>query len=105
FIPLAWLWTPGILLLFAGTAVEVARSETTPTPRAASPAMVEPLEGVVRHVAGSPMSCPQCGVRPEPDARYCSNCARFLVACPGCGRVPVELAPRFCMQCGRHLAH
>ncbi len=103
FIPFAWLWIPGILLLFAGTMVEVARTEAAPNPVKALPGLAEPVEEVVRHISGSPVSCPQCGVRPEADARYCSNCARFLVACPGCGRVPDELAPRFCMQCGTRL--
>jgi hypothetical protein len=104
FIPFTWLWMPGLLLLIAGTMSEVARSEAAPRPGESAPDAREPLEAIVRQAGESPVSCPQCGVRPEPDARYCSNCARFLIACPACGRVADELAPRFCSECGTPLA-
>jgi hypothetical protein len=52
------------------------------------------------HVASHAV-CPACGARAEPDARYCTNCARYLAAvCPACSG-PVSLpAARYCTWCG-----
>lgn len=36
-------------------------------------------ESLVRHWRDAPRpDCPTCGVRPEPEARYCSNCGTSL---------------------------
>lgn len=38
-------------------------------------------EALVRRWSEAPRpSCPSCGVRPEPEARYCSNCGASLTA-------------------------
>ncbi|MEO8450827.1 MAG: zinc ribbon domain-containing protein [Gemmatimonadota bacterium] len=56
--------------------------------------------------AGDRISCPQCGDRPEPDARYCSSCGASLESgalCPSCkGRL--EIGDRFCRACGGGVA-
>ena len=53
----------------------------------------------------SAISCPSCGLRPEPDAVFCSTCGGRLgtVSCGGCG---AALPPdsRFCEQCGAKVA-
>ena len=52
-------------------------------------------------------ACPTHGVRPEPDARYCSACGRRLSAaagfCAKCGSA-LETDARFCAACGRRVA-
>lgn len=58
--------------------------------------------------AGSPESprCPDCGPRPEPDARFCSSCGQVVVTgvgCAGCG-APLEAGARFCAHCGHAAA-
>jgi predicted amidophosphoribosyltransferase len=51
--------------------------------------------------AGSPV-CPRCGPRPEPDARFCSNCGGGLASPPACRvcHAPLEPGSRFCSNCG-----
>jgi hypothetical protein len=55
--------------------------------------------------AGAPRwSCPTCGPRPESDALFCSNCARYLPGvCAGCGAAVAEPAARYCAGCGQRL--
>jgi hypothetical protein len=50
--------------------------------------------------------CPQCGPRPEPDARYCSRCGTALVAVQRCQvcRAALPAASRFCAACGSRVA-
>ncbi|MGH7663650.1 MAG: zinc ribbon domain-containing protein [Gemmatimonadaceae bacterium] len=49
--------------------------------------------------------CPSCGPRPQPDARYCSDCGRFLTGeCGACGAAVTEPGARFCGDCGATLA-
>jgi len=50
-------------------------------------------------------TCPDCGVRPEPGAVYCSTCGRSLVregARPRCWICGADLRheARFCAECG-----
>lgn len=82
-----------------GTAVDARRSGDTP------PSDPEELaEWLVRRAREVTITCPACGVRPEPDARYCSNCGRYLERCPACGGAVEELGARFCSHCGAPLA-
>jgi hypothetical protein len=49
-------------------------------------------------------TCPACGPRPESDALFCSNCARYLPGvCAGCGASVAEPAARYCAGCGNRL--
>ncbi len=49
-------------------------------------------------------TCPACGPRPERDALFCSNCARYLPGvCAGCGAAVAEPAARYCAGCGQRL--
>jgi hypothetical protein len=47
--------------------------------------------------------CVACGPRPEPGARYCSQCGRALGGCPRCGAAVGVEGARFCDQCGSAL--
>jgi len=48
--------------------------------------------------------CAACGPRPEPDARFCSTCGRFLEPCSRCGSPVLALGARFCPRCGATLS-
>jgi hypothetical protein len=49
--------------------------------------------------------CPACGVRPEPDAVYCSTCGGYLDRkCNVCGADVIESGATFCSTCGAALA-
>jgi hypothetical protein len=55
-------------------------------------------------VAAPRWTCATCGPRPESDALFCSNCARYLPGvCAGCGAAVAEAAARYCAGCGERL--
>jgi Double zinc ribbon len=52
--------------------------------------------------AGGAPVCPACGPRPEPGARFCSNCGGPVTSVSSC-RVchsPLEPSSRYCPACG-----
>jgi hypothetical protein len=62
-------------------------------------------EAAVRRHRARLAECATCGPRPEPDARYCSDCGRFLPGrCASCGAAADRPGARFCGSCGRELA-
>jgi hypothetical protein len=62
---------------------------------------VAPTAGAARP---STSRCPTCGPRPEADALFCSNCARYLPGnCETCGAPVAEPAARYCAGCGHRL--
>jgi hypothetical protein len=66
----------------------------------------DPIEARVRAVRRTHRECVSCGVRPEPDAIFCSTCGAFLDrACPACGADIPEAGATFCASCGVPLAH
>lgn len=61
----------------------------------------DPIEARVRAFRSTHRECLTCGVRPEADAIYCSNCGAFLErACPECGAEIAEAGAGFCAKCG-----
>ena len=65
----------------------------------------DPIEARVRAFRSAHRECVTCGVRPEADAIYCSNCGSFLDrACPECGAEITEAGATFCASCGVPLA-
>ena len=72
-----------------------------------SPALApsaDPVEERVRAYRAAHRECGTCGLRPESDAVFCSNCGVFLDGnCPTCGTTIVESAA-FCSNCGTTLA-
>jgi hypothetical protein len=76
--------------------------------RRAEPAVdqTDPIEARIRVFRQTHRECVSCGVRPEPDAIYCSKCGAFLDrACPDCGAEIREAGATFCASCGVPLAH
>jgi hypothetical protein len=65
----------------------------------------DPAEAAVRAYRAAHAICGKCGLRPESDAIYCSNCGSYLPGkCGACG-VPVTAAGvRYCIDCGVRLA-
>ncbi|HEU5217263.1 MAG TPA: zinc ribbon domain-containing protein [Gemmatimonadales bacterium] len=54
----------------------------------------------------APPPCRTCGIRPEPDALFCSSCGVALVApefCVSCGK-KLDADSRFCADCGTKVA-
>ena len=86
-------------------AVAAMRREKPSLGAGESGAAEDDVEVAVREFRATMVACGDCGLRPEPDALYCSNCGRYLRdRCADCG-APVEAADaRFCVNCGNRLA-
>jgi hypothetical protein len=73
-------------------------------PAAEKPAPVDPVEAKVRAYRESHRECRTCGLRPESDAIYCSNCGVYLEGrCGSCGADVKETSAGFCSHCGTGL--
>ena len=65
----------------------------------------DPVEAALRDYRARAPRCPEHGARPQADARFCSDCGRFLTGrCPGCGAACEDPEQRFCRDCGTALA-
>lgn len=65
----------------------------------------DPAEAAVRAYREAHPTCTKCGIRPEPDAIYCSNCGEFLPGkCDSCGTAVAASGVRYCIGCGHRLA-
>ena len=65
---------------------------------------LDPVEARVRQYRMTHRECSTCGLRPEPDAVYCSTCGTYLDArCPRCSREITEPGAAFCSTCGERL--
>ncbi len=64
-------------------------------------AEVRSLQAVEGQVDRQP-TCDTCGVRPEPDAVFCSTCGKLLTHPAPCGEcgAPLEPGGHFCGRCG-----
>ncbi len=63
------------------------------------------VEALIESVRARAARCAEHGLRPEPDAVYCSECGRFLGgACQQCGAAVTAAGARFCDNCGHRLA-
>jgi len=89
----------------SGLPGAVASAPMTPAPVAPAPpaSLAEEAERLVRAERASVVTCPECGPRPEPGARFCSSCGTALGGCPRCGAEVREPTARFCDQCGTSL--
>lgn len=68
-------------------------------------AELDPIEARVRAYRLTHRECPTCGLRPEPDAIYCSTCGGYLDrVCPECAAEIIESSATFCSRCGAALA-
>jgi hypothetical protein len=65
---------------------------------------IDAIEARVRAYRRTHKECPACGLRPEPDAIYCSTCGTFLDrVCPTCAAPVAEPGATFCSSCGTSL--
>jgi len=68
------------------------------------PESTDPIEARVRAYRDAHRECVTCGIRPELDAIYCSNCGSYLDrVCPDCGTDITEPGATFCSTCGARL--
>lgn len=67
-------------------------------------APVDAVEALVRAYRLTHRECGTCGLRPEPDAVYCSTCGAYLDRqCPRCSAEITESSATFCSSCGVEL--
>ena len=86
---------------YANEALTAMRSSTERRPVTAD----DPVEAAVRAYRDAHPTCAKCGIRPEPDAIYCSHCGGFLPGkCDSCGAAISASGVRFCIDCGHRLA-
>jgi len=88
-------------------ALSELRARDAATAVAALPAVgaEDAVEAALRDFRARAPRCPEHGARPEGDARFCSDCGRFLGGrCPACGAACEEPGQRFCGDCGTALA-
>jgi hypothetical protein len=88
---------------YAERALRELRAIKPEQPAPAVP--LDPIEARVRAYRMTHRDCPTCGLRPEPDAIYCSTCGGYLDAvCPRCEAKITEPGAAFCGSCGATLA-
>ena len=86
---------------YANEALTAMRASSQGQP----PDALDPIEVAIRAYRDQHPTCATCGIRPEPDAIYCSNCGEFLPGkCDVCGSVVKALGVRYCIDCGHRLA-
>ena len=62
-------------------------------------------EAAIRAYRTAHPTCAKCGIRPETDAIYCSNCGSYLPGkCESCGVAVTAAGVRYCIDCGTRLA-
>jgi hypothetical protein len=70
-----------------------------------TPVVDDAAEAAVRAYRSAHPTCGTCGIRPETDAIYCSNCGSYLPEkCASCGVAVTASGVRFCIDCGTRLA-
>jgi hypothetical protein len=94
---------------YTEAALAAMRAEDAGSPQAGavagSGADEDDAERLIRRFRQRASACVPCGPRPEPDARFCSSCGRFLGGtCGKCGSAASEPGARFCSSCGAALA-
>lgn len=63
------------------------------------------VDAAIQRMRKRRRDCPECGIRPEPSAAFCSRCGRSLTEpnararCWMCG-TPLEPDGRYCIGCG-----
>ncbi len=68
-------------------------------------AVEDPAEAAIRAYRSAHPTCGKCGIRPETDAIYCSNCGSYLPGkCASCGVAVTAAGVRYCIDCGTRLA-
>jgi hypothetical protein len=82
-----------------------ALAELRAAPGATPVADADALEARVRAYRQARKECAVCGLRPEPDAIYCSTCGSYLDGkCPACNTPVTESSAAYCSTCGATLA-
>jgi hypothetical protein len=84
---------------------ELRGADAAATAGVAAVVTEDDIEARVRAYRAARRDCRRCGLRPEPDAIYCSTCGDYLGgACPACSAPITEASAAFCSTCGVPLA-
>jgi len=87
------------------TYSDLALSELRGGKEAADAQQLDRIEARVRAYRMTHRECPACGLRPEPDAVYCSTCGGYLDrVCEACNAEITEQSAAFCSTCGATLS-
>ncbi len=58
-------------------------------------------EQLIARARARQRECPTCGPRPQPDAKFCSNCGQAIPGvCQHCGAKLHATGAPFCSECG-----
>jgi hypothetical protein len=88
---------------YASQALAAMRADAPAAPSAT--VMEDAAEAAVRAYRSAHPTCAGCGIRPETDAIYCSNCGNYLPGkCVSCGTAVTASGVRYCIDCGTRLA-
>ena len=82
----------------------IAAKSERPVPPASPGTFDDEAESLIRAARRDLVTCPTCGDRPEPGARFCSTCGKPLRGCAACGAPVEDAEARFCASCGAPLA-
>lgn len=108
FVPFVWLPFAGTLLLcFAVPCVAWPRSSSNAdsTSHTMTNSHDDPAEAAIARARARQRTCPTHGPRPEPDARFCSECGGALEGiCANCGTPAADPNARYCAECGAAFA-
>lgn len=90
---------------YAGQALRELRGHDAAPPAADEVVGADDdIEARVLAYRAARRGCGRCGLRPEPDAIYCSSCGDYLGGvCPACSAPVTETSAAFCSGCGAGL--
>ncbi|HEX6407155.1 MAG TPA: hypothetical protein VFZ90_08205 [Gemmatimonadales bacterium] len=79
---------------YTRAALDALRTESGPAAAESAGPSSQPSLRVVPSTQAPQPRCDVCGLRPEPDAVYCSSCGRRLAPAPAMDDIPLPQSPR-----------
>ncbi len=90
---------------YTAQALVELRASDAASAQSATILSVDPAERLVKKYRPGSTICHTHGLRPEPDALFCSECGSYLPGkCERCGTVVTAAGAQFCTGCGHALA-
>ena len=85
--------------------LELRQQDASESRGGVATALADPAERLVKKYRPGSTICHTHGLRPEPDALFCSECGNFLPGkCEQCGAEVTAAGAHFCTECGHALA-
>ncbi|HKP50041.1 MAG TPA: hypothetical protein VJU17_08515, partial [Gemmatimonadales bacterium] len=79
---------------YTRAALDALRTESGPASVGSAGPSSQPSLHVLPPIPAQEPRCEVCGLRPEPDALYCSSCGRRLAPAPAMDGIPLPHSPR-----------